>query len=134
MKLQDEKLQGEVVEEKAVEAAPAAPQENTELTEEMILQWKQEHGKIFKNIVGGQVYIWRRVKRSEYVKAMSFKSEESPDENYYLRQDIIARTVTLYPDPITMSARIEEYAGLAGEIADRAIYKSGFEASETEEL
>jgi hypothetical protein len=103
-----------------------------ELTEAQIAAWKAEHGKVFKTVIDGQTYVWRRLKRREYVDAMSYRSEENPDANVYLRQNIIASIVTLYP--ADMAFRIEEFAGLAGEISDRAILKSGFDASETEEL
>lgn len=103
-------------------------------SEQQIEAWKMMHGKIYKNIVDGETYIWRRVKRREYVDAMSLKSEENPDENVYIRQNAICMMVTLYPETATLMERIEEYAGLAGEISDRSILKSGFQASETEEL
>lgn len=130
MKLHDdlEQVQEEAVVHEQPEAAPA----EIELTDEQIAAWKAEHGKIFKTTIDGETYIWRRLKRREYVDAMSYRSEENPDANVYLRQNIIASIVTLYPTD--MAWRIEEYAGLAGEISDRAILKSGFDASETEEL
>lgn len=130
MKLHDdlEQVQEEAVVHEQPEAAPA----EIELTDEQIAAWKAEHGKIFKTTIDGETYIWRRLKRREYVDAMSYRSEENPDANVYLRQNIITSIVTLYPTD--MAWRIEEYAGLAGEISDRAILKSGFDASETEEL
>ena len=127
MKLQDENLTAEVKQE-----ATEAPV-NVEVTPEQIEAWKSEHGKIFKNVVDGKSYIWRRLKRSEYVKAMAIEGD-NPEENIYLRQNNIALAVTLFPEYEVMFERIEEYAGLAGEISDRAVLKSGFQASETEEL
>lgn len=135
MKLHDE-LQQEQTQENLVTqeetAAPAPVTAPAEITAEQIAAWKAEHGKIFKTTIDGQTYIWRRLKRREYVEAMSYRSEENPDANVYLRQNIICKIVTLYPTD--MDWRIEEYAGVAGEISDRAILKSGFDASATEEL
>ena len=118
--------------EQVQEEAVIEEQAEIELTDAQIAKWKKEHGKIFKTVIDGETYIWRRLKRREYVEAMSYRSEENPDANIYIRQNIIAELVTLYP--ADMAWRIEEYAGLAGEISDRAILKSGFDASETEEL
>lgn len=129
MKLHDD-LQQEQVQDNFVAQEKEAV--SIELTDEQIAIWKAEHGKIFKTVIDGETYIWRRLKRREYVEAMSYKSEENPDANVYLRQNIIASIVTLYPSD--MAFRIEEFAGVAGEISDRAILKSGFDASETKEL
>ncbi|MBD8524009.1 hypothetical protein [Lysinibacillus fusiformis] len=134
MKLHDELIQvenEEIVQEHMLEQSTQLPVK-IELTNEQIAAWKAEHGKVFKTVIDDETYIWRRLRRREYVDAMSYRSEENPDANVYLRQNIIASIVTLYPSD--MSERIEEYAGLAGEISDRAILKSGFDASETEEL
>jgi len=134
MKLHDELIQvenEEIVQEHMLEQSTQLPVK-IELTNEQIAAWKAEHGKVFKTVIDDETYIWRRLRRREYVDAMSYRSEENPDANVYLRQNIIAGIVTLYPSD--MSERIEEYAGLAGEISDRAILKSGFDASETEEL
>jgi len=134
MKLHDELIQvenEEIVQEHMLEQSTQLPVK-IELTNEQIATWKAEHGKVFKTVIDDETYIWRRLRRREYVDAMSYRSEENPDANVYLRQNIIASIVTLYPSD--MSERIEEYAGLAGEISDRAILKSGFDASETEEL
>ncbi|MGG2085296.1 hypothetical protein [Lysinibacillus pakistanensis] len=133
MKLHDDLKQvenEEKVQETILEQSTQPPV--FELKNEQIAAWKAEHGKVFKTVIDGETYIWRRLKRREYVDAMSYRSEENPDVNVYLRQNIIASIVTLYPSD--MLERIEEYAGLAGEISDRAILKSGFDASETEEL
>lgn len=130
MKLQDETL--EVTHEAEAMQAPVEAV-GTEPTNAQIDRWKAEHGKVFKNVIAGDTYIWRRLKRSEYVAAMAIESDV-PTENMYLRQDAIARAVTIFPSVEVMSERIEEFAGLAGEIADRAVLKSGFQASETEEL
>lgn len=142
MKLQDndleqkkiivEEVSQEAVQQEAAQEQPIQPTVQVALTDEQIAAWKAEHGKIFKTVIDDQPYIWRRLKRREYVEAMSYRSEKNPEENVYLRQNIIASIVTLYPTD--MAFRIEEYAGLAGEISDRAILKSGFNASETEEL
>ena len=35
--------------------------------ETQITAWKAEHGKIYKSIIDGTDYIWRKLKRKEYV-------------------------------------------------------------------
>lgn len=128
----------EVKEAEVVEAVEAETTETTEETMEgptnaQIDRWKKEHGRIYKNIIDGEVYIWRRLRRREYVDAIAIKTD-SPSHDIYVRQNIIAAAVTLYPEAEVMAERIEMYAGLATEVADRAVYKSGFEVSETVEL
>lgn len=133
MKLHDENLE-QVAEPIEADFAQPIEEVEVELTDAQIAAWKAEHGKIFKNTVNDEVYVWRRLNRREYVDAMSFTSETNPEENLYLRQNLIAMEVTLYPSKHIMAERIQQYAGLAGEISDRSILKSGFEVSKTEEL
>lgn len=95
--------------------------------------WKAEHGKVFKTVIDGEDYIWRKLKRKEYVALMSVKSEEEDlDARIYERQEEIAKLVTLYPENI--AELVEENAGLATTIADEVIARSGFGITETQEL
>lgn len=133
MKLHDErieKLEDTQQEEASHEVLTEAKEEV--LTEEMIQAWKAQYGKVFKNVIDGKEFIWRRIKRQEYVRAMGLMAEEGP--HMYIRQDAIAKEVVLFPSKETFAILAEEYAGLCGEIADSVIVKSGFISSETEEL
>lgn len=98
-----------------------------------IQAWKAEHGKVFKTVIDGEDYIWRKLKRKEYVALMSVKSEEEDlDARIYERQEEIAKLVILFPENIT--ELVEENAGLATTIADEVIARSGFGITETQEL
>lgn len=98
-----------------------------------IQAWKTEHGKIFKTVIDGEEYIWRKLKRKEYVALMSAKYEEEDVEaRIYTRQEEITKQVVLYPENI--EALIIENAGLATTIADEVITRSGFGLTETQEL
>lgn len=108
--------------------------ENT-LTETQINNWKKEYGKIYKTIIGEDVIIWRKLKRSEYVNIML---DESTDENtdvrekVFLRQDQITKIATLYPNNI--EDLINESGALATCMSDQIMLKSGFEITSTVEM
>ncbi len=97
--------------------------------------WKKEFGKVFKTTTeDGDIFIWRRLKRKEYVEVMSITEEmEAMDkeQRMYDRQDKIAKMVTLYPEDLSI---FDQSAGLATSISDEVIYKSGFGEIETAEL
>jgi len=98
-----------------------------------IQAWKAEHGKVFKTVIDGEDYIWRKLKRKEYVMLMANKSEEEDlDARIYERQEEIAKLVVLFPENI--SELVEENAGLSTTIADEVIARSGFGITETQEL
>ena len=78
------------------------------LTESQINDWKKQYKKIYKSIVGEEVIIWRKLKRSEYIDIMtnsSFKDDDS-NKSPYLRQDAIVKMCCLYPS--NMDEIIEE--------------------------
>ena len=98
-----------------------------------IQAWKAEHGKVFKTVIDGEDYIWRKLKRKEYVALMANKSEEDDlDARIYERQEEIAKLVILYPENV--ADLINENAGLATTISDEVIARSGFGITETQEL
>ena len=105
--------------------------ENT-LSESQIAEWKKKYGKVYKTVVGDDVLVWRKIKRSEYIKAMTEIDEEDTQVKIYLRQDFITKTATLYPDNI--EELIEENGGLSLCMADQIMSKSGFDITATSEL
>ena len=109
------------------------PNIKEEITPEMIEAWKKEYGKIFKSVIDGEDYIWRKLKRREYVEVMSdVEEDEDMNEKIYKRQEKIAKTITIYPE--NASEIIDNEAGIATSIADEALVRSGFNVSKTEEL
>ncbi|PTY92881.1 hypothetical protein [Heyndrickxia sporothermodurans] len=139
MKEPVENKAAEVKETSTKAAAPKATNksENVTLDDKQIQQWKKQWGKIFKTTVGGEAFIWRKLKRKEYVEIMSNAEVEEAEEEVlgsriYKRQERITKLVVLFPTDI--ESRIEENAGLATSISDEVIAKSGFDVSATEEL
>lgn len=112
-----------------------AKEVSEEITPEMIAAWKKEHGKIFKSIVGTEVYIWRKLRRKEYVEIMSVDADEeesSSQDRIYERQTKISKAITIWPPNI--EDLLEKNAGLATTLSDEAILKSGFNLMSTQEL
>ena len=96
--------------------------------------WKSEYGKLYKTIVEGDEYIWRKLKRKEYVEVMNILQQEGEDEDsvVYKRQAAIVQKTCLYPEKI--DDELEKSAGLAITLSDEIIAKSGFGQAETQEL
>lgn len=101
-------------------------------TKEQLDSWKKKYGKIFKNYDDeNNVYVWRKIKRSEYVEIMKFKSEDEKD-TYYKRQEMMAKKVLLYPENVDEA--IDDNAYLATVLSEFIIEKSGFIVNTPEEL
>lgn len=105
-----------------------------EITPEMIVAWKKQHGKIFKSIVGSESFVWRKLKRKEYTEIMSIDEadESSQEDRIYKRQMDIAKAITIWP--LNIAELLEDSAGLATTLSDEAILKSGFNLMSTQEL
>lgn len=126
-------LNSNVSEQEGKEEKPKAE----EVTEAMILEWKKQHGKIFKSVVGSESYIWRKLKRKEYVEIMKIGDGEEEElstqtDRIYERQMRIAKAITIWP--LDIDVHLEQSAGLATTLADEAILKSGFNLMSTQEL
>lgn len=96
--------------------------------------WKQEYKRVFKSVVDGKDYIWRRIKRSEYASIMSNSEGETLDERIYNRQVAITTTVVLNYSAEDILVDCEDLAGLATIISEECLDKSGFNAEATVEL
>ena len=101
------------------------------ITGQQLDDWKAKYGKIFRTTVGDEVFIWRKIKRKEYVEAMTTQSKNA-EARIYDRQDIVAKTCILWPSNI--ESLIEENGGIAGTLADEILLESGFGIAKTEEL
>ena len=107
------------------------PSEKT-VSQQQIAEWKMEWGKIFKTSIGNQPFIWRKLKRKEYVNIMSSGEGTMEAEKFYERQEMIAQATVLFPENI--EEVIEDDAGVATALADEILLKSGFDITTTEEL
>lgn len=101
------------------------------VTEEQIAGWKKEYGHVYKTTVGRDYIIWRKLRRKEYVEAMTVEIENE-DQKIFERQFMVVKAAALYPENV--EALLEESGGLATTLADEIMLKSGFDTSETEEL
>ncbi len=108
-------------------------EEKLELTQEQIEKWKEEFGSIYRTTISGVPYIWRKLRRIDYVYVMSRKTEEkNQDARVYARQDEITKMCVLYPENI--AELVEQNGALSTVISDEIMLRSGFAAEETEEL
>ena len=107
-------------------------EDNKELS--LIEQWKAEHGKIYKSLVGGQEFIFRRVKRNEYAEIMANKEGADVEERIYNRQKAIVKLAVLNHEEVKLDELFEELAGLAISVSEEILDKSGFTVMATIEL
>lgn len=107
---------------------------NVKKEENIIETWKEQHGKIYKSIIDGEEYIWRRIKRKEYSDVMISKDSENVDERIYLRQLEITKLVVLNFKAEELDDKLNEMAGLATTLSEEVLDKSGFNLTATYEL
>jgi len=92
----------------------------SEITQEMINEWKTKYGEIYKIEISEEEYYYRPLKRAEY-KSVIQTGEASA--NY--REEQIATKCTIHPqiDPATMAAL---KAGVITTLTDCIMLVSGF--------
>ena len=104
--------------------------QNKDLTlEEKIALWRKEYKSIYKTVIDDEIYIWRKIKRSEYVDMHNaiFNNDEIPDDlKFWIKQEEITKTVLLYPTDADEA--IEESAGISTVISQDCLNRSGFGA------
>ena len=113
---------------------------NMELTDAVIAEFKKKWGKVYKTEIDGEAYVWRKIRRKEYVDIMLLNNvadegvmDDSGMATLYNRQEQITRMVVLFPEDI--EEKLIANGGLATVISDEVLLKSGFEMTkETEEL
>lgn len=94
--------------------------------------WRSEYGQVFKTSIEDDIYIWRKLKRTEYKEitlALNQKygdAQENAQFKTWERQDEIAKAVLLYPENVEEA--IEESAGIATVISQDCLVRSGFGA------
>ncbi len=119
MKVQND----EVKKMEAIEEVEAMDTEEIAV-QKIIDKFKKQYKRIYETNVAGERIIWRPIKRSEYKEIMAYEDKELSDrEIVYVREEMIARKVILYPKTEDI---IEEFAGVAEVIADECMFYSGF--------
>jgi hypothetical protein len=103
------------------------------VSQEQIDAWKREYGKVFRSVIGKDVVIWRRLKRSEYITAMTAEDlSEDPEVRIYQRQESVLKAVCLYPSNI--DELIESEGCLATNLGGEIMDCSGFAMPKTDEI
>lgn len=95
--------------------------------------WKKQYGSIFKTIIEDDMYVWRKLKRSEYkdiTKMVSEAYEDDTQAQNWFRQEEITKAVLLYP--FDAEEAIEEAAGISVVISQDCLVRSGFGAISTQ--
>lgn len=99
--------------------------------------WKQEFGEIYRTDLNGQVYIWHKLRRKDYIDIMSnaeFSNIENSEVKVFLRQEEILRRGALFPTGKELDYIIENNAGVAANISDEIMLASGFRAVRSEKV
>ncbi len=104
----------------------------TAISKEMITQWKAEHGKIFESVIDDERYIWKKLKRKDFVEIMSQFTDEDSEVAYMKRQDLIAIKTVIYPSNI--EELIEENAFLSKVLSEEVLAHAGLRFEKTQEL
>jgi hypothetical protein len=126
-----------------------------EQIQKVIEKGKKQFKKVYRTYIADETIIWRKLKRSEYKDIMDvivvkdvpkldengnplldeegnniMESVDDMDATYDLRQELIAKTVILYPG----AEIVDDLAACADIISTECMIKSGFgEAPMTEE-
>lgn len=93
---------------------------NSEITQEMINEWKSKYGEIYKVTLGDKSYVYRPLKRIEYKGIIA-----NPDANRSFSEEQIVQKCLIYPsiDPAALSA---EKAGTISTLTDLIMVASNF--------
>lgn len=124
------KIDKDKQEVQATEAENKVEVKSVEDLETLIPQWKAKYGRVFKNVIDGEIFIWRIVKRGEYKEML--REDIDPENRIFSKQESITKLAVLYP--INIEEIVEERAGIASVLSEEILAKSGFDASITEEL
>lgn len=116
--------------EKAVDQddIPTVEKENTETSgmtlAEKIEHWKNKYKKIYRTVIDGETFIWKRINRAEYSKCAFKKFSDDSKIDMFEKQYLFCTIGVLYPE--NAIELMNESAGIAPILADEIIYKSGF--------
>ena len=108
----------------------------TELTPELLKELKAQHKKLFKTVLGEDIFVWHKLNRKEYKQVMKkYEDVEDRDERLWAREEEACRLAIVYPCQEVIEEMLDESAGLATILSDEIYEKSGFRVAEqTEEV
>lgn len=116
------------------ELSQDVPDENLS-NDKKIEKWRALYQKIYLSVYDEQEFVWRKIKRREYVEIMENTSEENIDDVVEYRQYLTIKTCVLSPSLDTeIDDLLEEYPGLLTSLSAEILRKSGFSKPLTIEI
>lgn len=99
------------------------------LTADILMNWEDTHVNIYMSKIGDEpeIYVWRSLRRYEYLRAMKDDSGTPTVDwsNDLQRQSFIVKTCLLFPYPSFYFLN-NSYAGTLSTLETQILYKSGF--------
>lgn len=119
------------LEQDLLEEAPDEALSNDQKVE----RWRKLYQKIYLSVYDEQEFVWRKIKRREYVEIMDNTSEENIDDVVEYRQYLTIKACVLSPNVETeLDDLLEEYPGLLTSLSAEILRKSGFSKPLTIEI
>lgn len=137
MNLEIEKEWDDLEENRQPEAAVQdAEIEEAELSNsEKLDRWRALYQKIYLSVYDEQEFVWRKIKRREYVEIMESTTAEEIDDAVEQRQYLTLKTCILSPSgEQELDELLEEYPGLLTSLSAEILKKSGFSKPLTIEI
>ena len=111
-------------------------EKETSSLEEKIIELKKKYPKLYRNIIGNNIVIWKPISRLDYKNIRNLEIpadiKDDEDEKLFFHQKQIVLTAVVYPE--NMEDIINETELLVDPFADIILGKSGFDISRTETL
>lgn len=129
--LEKDTVGGTILEQELSQDAPDEKLSNDQKVE----RWRALYQKIYLSVYDEQEFVWRKIKRREYVEIMENTSEENIDDVVEYRQYLTLKACVLSPNVETeLDDLLEEYPGLLTSLSAEILRKSGFSKPLTIEI
>lgn len=131
---ENEKIAAEETAKLKQELSDDIPEE-TLSNDQKIERWRNLYQKIYLSVYDEQEFVWRKIKRREYVEIMENTPEENLDDVVEYRQYLTIKTCVLSPNSEQeIDDLLEEYPGLLTSLSAEILKKSGFSKPLTIEI
>lgn len=104
--------------------------------EQEVQKLKNKYGSIYQIEIADQRFIFKPLSRKDYKDIMgaAFDINMSNDEVIFNRENMIAKTVIVYPDKKIVDNMLETFAGISEVIAEECMKISGFVSENNREV
>ena len=102
-----------------------------EVTPEMIAEWKQQHKKLFRVVLGDITYYYTTLKRDVYIELLS---KQTLDESFEYEFETIKACVISPALGESFKQDLQDKSGIGVVLLEQIMLKSGWEQVESEEL